>query len=353
VITNYGADGLRFTMIYIAPVGLDIRYSNKKCEIGRDFATKMWNVARFRLRYGPLSSGWLDVSPLASQNLRPDDRWMLARASAATAAVTGALERFDFHEVTHFLYEFVWSEFCDWYLESAKAVLNGGAEAERAVRLHVFDHVFSVILRLLHPVMPFITEELYHQLGYVAAADSIMQVAWPESQTTDDLARLGATPETVELVREKFDLVTAVRNVKAGYRIQNRKVDVIVVPADAGREQFLQQDPVALKAFLFADKVEIQRQYNAAGPNAVAVSQLGTAYLPLAGLIEVEAEIARLQKQETELEGWTSGIRQKLANESFVSRAPEAVVMQQRDKLRELTEQCERVRMQLRFLLPV
>jgi len=351
VMDTYGTDALRFTIIYIAPVGLDIRYSNEKCEIGRNFATKLWNAARFRMRQGGLSRGQEDLGDLRAADLRPDDRWVLARASAAAASVTAALERFDFHEIGHSLYEFVWNDFCGWYLESAKTVFNDGDEHARTVALRVFDHAFGTILRLLHPVMPFITEELYHQLGYVPENGSIMFGPWPQAWDAAALAGLGATPEQAEFVQEKFAAITAIRNVKANYQIPlTTRMDVVLVPADADRAAFLREDLVSLTGLAFASKVEVRDAFTPAGPCAVAVSAIGTVYVPLAGLIDVGAETLRLQKREQELQAFIGGIKRKLDNASFVSRAPEAVVAGERAKLADAEDQLARVTLQLQAL---
>ncbi|MFA5204417.1 MAG: valine--tRNA ligase [Lentisphaeria bacterium] len=351
VIATYGADALRFTIIYIAPVGQDIRYANEKCEIGRNFATKLWNVARFRQRFGTLSPEWRTLDGLDAAALRPDDAWILRRADDTVRGLTGALDRFDFHEYTHTLYEFVWSEFCDWYLESAKAVFNGGDEAAKAAVLRVFDHVLSQVLRLLHPVMPFLTEELWRQIGFGAPGEFLVNTAWPAPDATGALDRLGATADTAARVREKFELVSAIRNVKANYKLSlTTRVKVVLVPADAARGDFLRRDLASLQALAFAESAELCDRFDTAGagPCAAAVGAAGTAYVPLAGLIDVAAETARLEKQAAELHKFISGIEGKLGNPGFVSRAPEAVVAGERTKLADAQEQLRRVTLQLR-----
>ena len=198
-IEEYGADALRYTMIYLAPMGVDIRYDNKKCETGRNFANKVWNAARFRQMQGDLSPNWNDLDGVDAANLRPDDKWILARISETVASATKNLADFDFHAYALELYEFIWNEFCDWYVESAKSAFYSDDEGRKAATLSIFDHVFSRILRILNPVMPFITEELYHSLGYVEEADTIMVAQWPEAED------FGVDSETAELVKEKFE----------------------------------------------------------------------------------------------------------------------------------------------------
>jgi valyl-tRNA synthetase len=351
VVNTYGADALRFTIIYIAPVGQDIRYSNEKCEIGRNFANKIWNAVRFRLRQGPLSPDWETLAGLRASGLRPDDRWILARLNAAVRATTRGLERFRFNDVARTLYEFIWNEFCDWYLESAKAVFNSDDAAQKAGTLRVFDHVMGTFLRLLHPIMPFVTEELYHQMGFVEPGGSIMTASWPKPFPAPTAKRLGATEETVRRAAARFELVRSVRNVRAKYLIPDgRRIDVVIVPTDAATGTFLAEDTVSLQSLLYASAIDIRADGQPEGPCGVAVSDLGTAYVPLAGVIDLEAERTRLRKQQDETTGFLASCQRKLANESFVNKAPKEVVERERARLAELEERLGRVREQLASL---
>jgi valyl-tRNA synthetase len=351
VVGTYGADALRFTIIYIAPVGQDIRYSNEKCEIGRNFANKIWNAVRFRLRQGPLSPDWDTLTGLKAADLRPDDRWVLARLNATVRATTKGLENFRFNDVARVLYEFMWNEFCDWYLESAKAVFNSEDSALKARTLRVFDHVMGTFLRLLHPIMPFVTDELYHQMGFVDEAGSIMLTSWPKAFDARVAKRLGATEETVRRTEARFELIRSVRNVRAKYLIPDgRRIDVVVVPADEAAGAFLGEDLVSLQSLLYASAVEVRPAGQPEGPCGVAVSDLGTAYVPLAGVIDLEAERARLRKQQDETAGFIAACQKKLANENFVNRAPKDVVDRERARLGELEERLGRVREQLASL---
>jgi valyl-tRNA synthetase len=351
VIDTYGADALRFSMIYIAPSGQDIRYSNEKCEIGRNFANKIWNAARFRRHYGETSQNWDDLSDLSAADLRPDDQWILARLDSISTDITRALKAFGFHEMTHTLYEFVWNEFCGWYLESAKAVLNSDDEKGRATVLRVFDYAFSTCLRLLHPVMPFITEELYHHLGFIAEEESIMQTAWPEAMDEATVAKLGSTRKIVELVAAKFDLIRAVRNIRASYKVApGKKIDISIVATSEESKVFFQQDLLSLQTLLNASTVDICDAYTEEGPKGVAVSTLGTAYVPLAGLLDLEAERNRLNKQAAEVRAFMEKTQKKLANEKFVSRAPEQVVNREKSLLQEQKETLGRLQEQLEAL---
>ncbi|MDT8390297.1 MAG: valine--tRNA ligase [Lentisphaeria bacterium] len=351
VIATYGADALRFTMIYISPTGQDLRYSNEKCEIGRNFANKLYNAARFRAYHGDRTDQWDDLSDLGRSDLRPDDRWILARLNTAVQGATTALTGFHFHEMCHSLYEFVWNEFCDWYLESAKAVLNGDDDRARGTVLRVFDHTFSRILRLLHPVMPFITEELYHNLGFAGDEETVMRAAWPVPLAAEQAAAMGADEEIVSQVASKFDLIRNIRNVRSTYQIPpNQKIKVILVPADENAAAFLQEDPASLAALMTASEVTIATNYESSGSTGTAVGDLATAYLPLAGVVDIDAEKKRLRKQEAELLAFIEKAGKKLSNEKFVTNAPEKVIQLERDRLADLREKIARIRGRLESL---
>ncbi|MFW6414258.1 MAG: valine--tRNA ligase [Verrucomicrobiota bacterium] len=353
VMETYGADALRFTMVYISPMGQDLRYSNEKCEIGRNFANKMWNAVRFRRAQGGGTGDWQSLAGVTGDGLRADDKWIIARTDAAVSDITEHLKRFEFHDAGHAIYEFAWNEFCDWYIESAKAVLNEGEgdEALNKTVLHVFDWVLAALLRLLHPIMPFVTEELYHQAGFAGEDDSIMLAPWPESLAKDTRKQLEISEKIVSRVENKFDLIRQVRNIKADYQIPpTSKIPVIITPAAAEDKAFLEEDLVSLRNLLFATDVEIRDSYQPESATGTAVASIGTAYLPLADVIDVEAEKQRLKKQEDELLGMLEKTRKKLGNEQFLEKAPAEVVNRERERLEELNEKIDRLRRQRKML---
>ncbi len=347
VVKEYGADALRFTMIYISPIGQDIRYSNEKCKIGRNFATKLWNVVRFRLSQGKAPLGWPTLEGVNAAELRPDDQWILYELNETIKAVTSGLEGFRFDEVCRTIYEFIWNKFCDWYLESCKPALNGDGDAKGTLK--IFDYCLGVFLRLLHPVMPFITDELAHQMGFVADDDSIMKAQWPEPIADSVLAEFGATAEHADMTEAKCELIRAVRAMRASYNIPtNKPIDVIVTPANADGGEFLKRDSAALQSLLSASSLQICDAYKAEGPCGVAVSGIATAYIPLAGIIDLEGEKKKLLKQEDEIVKYLESIKKKLSNQNFVSHAPQAVVDAEKAKIVEFEEKLARVREQLK-----
>ena len=348
VVATYGADALRFTIIYIAPMGQDIRYDNKKCEIGRNFANKIWNVVRFRLQHGTAPADWQDLSGLKASELRPDDQWILARLNRITKTMTKDLAEFDFNDATKAIYDFIWNEFCNWYLESAKPALSAPAGTTCAT-LKVFDYCLGTFLKLLHPIMPFVTDELYHQMGFATSDDSIMMTEWPAAIPEDVLNAYGATQAAEDDAEAKFELIRAIRAVRANYGIATSKaLDMVVAPANDEMHEFLKRDEASFKALVNAGELKFVPGYQPEGPSGVAVSTAATAYIPLAGIVDLDAEKKRLEKQEAELAKYVGVVEKKLSNEKFVSKAPADVVAQERAKLAEAQEKLARVREQMK-----
>lgn len=350
VVKIYGADALRFTMIYITPLGQDIRYSNEKCEIGRNFANKIWNVVRFRLRQGKAQLGWPVLDGVAVSDLRPDDQWILFELNDAVKNITKGLETMRFDDVCRLLYEFIWNKFCDWYLESCKPALNAdSADAGAAATLKVFDYCLGTFLRLLHPFMPFITDELAHQMGFVAEEDSIMKAEWPVAMADDVMTEYGATAGHAALTEAKWDLIRSARALKASYQLPpSRQLDYVVVPASPEAAAFLRRDHIALQSLLAAANLNIEDTYKAEGPCGVAVSGMATVYVPLTGVVDLDAERAKLAKQEAEIVKYLDSVRKKLSNQNFVARAPQAVVDAEKAKIVEFEEKLARVREQMK-----
>ena len=327
VIAEYGADALRFSIVYIAPVGMDIRYSNEKCEIGRNFANKLWNACRFRQMQGP--SKVVETLPA---NLSADEKWMAAKLDAAAALIDAELEKFRFHTAAHALYDLVWSDFCDWFVEAEKLPMRaGGEEKERA--LAVLDWALFRILKLLHPFMPFITEELAHRMGLLAENELLMYQQLPTGENI-------AFDADAKLAEEKFELVKGGRFLRSNYNIPDgRKLKFHIKAADAAALEGLKAQFDSLKLLLNAEDIELTLETFDSAKNGAAPSKLCTAgiiSLPLAGLIDVEAEKVKLNKELADINKWIAGTAGKLKNERFVNSAPEQVVANARAQLAEL-----------------
>ena len=341
VIDKYGADALRFSIIYIAPVGTDIRYSNEKCEIGRNFANKLWNACRFRQMHGETTAGFKKLEGIELSQLTADERWIIARLDKAIKLTNRHLKNFSFHMATHDIYDFVWSEFCDWFIESSKVRIFGDEKAKLQA-LTVLDYVLFNILKLLHPFMPFITEEIAHQMGFVKESETIMLESYP----TSVIDTKNSDKKLIEKVEAKFELIRAGRNLRSSYNIApKKKLSYVIKTTDSNIAEFLGSETTVMKNMLNAEQLNINpagsKETDDLAPSIVTNS--GTIFLSLKGAVDVEAEKAKLTKQKKELEGWIKSSQAKLANERFVNSAPADVVNNARKHLKELEEKYETV----------
>ena len=348
VIEKYSADSLRFTMMQITSTGMDVYVNMDKFEIGRNFATKIWNAARFMqmqmeksepLDLHAIGSGELDLDVSL---LRADDRHMLAMCDKYVADITDHLEKYRLQDGALAIYDFVWNQFCDWYLEYAKLDLNGDDEKRRVQVLTLMNHVFSKALKLLHPYMPFLTEELWHQMGYGAEDETIMKAAWPKAYTAEQTAAWGVNDSVTEFVNAKRDMITAGRALRADYNIAPSKfVDYIIEAVDAETGAALEADIDCLKKMLRSENIEIAIGGERAMPGTLG--KLGTIYLPLEGLVDVDAEKARVTEEISKNQGFLKTVNAKLGNERFVNNAPADIVKQQQDRKVELEETLARL----------
>jgi valyl-tRNA synthetase len=342
VIAKYGADALRFSIIYIAPVGMDIRYSDEKCELGRNFANKIWNSARFRSMqnspvFKPISNSSIDAVPLSN-----DEKWIIGRLSAVAEAANGSMEGFRFHEAAHSLYEFVRGDFCDWFIESQKRLFANPEKKENALK--VFDFVFYEIIRLLHPFMPFVTEEIAHQLGYLSEDESIMRAEYPQAIAPDKLAGLGITEEKIRLVSAKFAIISAGRKLRSDYNLPpGKSLAYCIKPANKEIADFMRTESEMLTTFLRASDLVIELSFEPPDASPSSVTDFGTIYMPLKGIIDFDGEKTKLSKQKQELEGWIKGARAKLANDRFTSKAPPQVVDEVKAQLASMEEKLKTV----------
>ena len=331
LIAKYGADALRFGTMRSAPQGLDVLFDEKDVELGRNFCNKLWNACRFRQMQGGEVEGEINPALVTS-----DDKWIMRRLDQAIREVTTAFKAYRFTDATGALYRFFWSEFCDWYVESCKATFFGEDTARKANVLAVFDFVMGHTLRLFHPFLPFITEELWHGLGYSEdmpadqGGETIMTAHWPTALDEDFMTFYGLE-ETVDLlVDAKHQLVTAGRNLRTIGNIPfAKKVDYIFKPAgtlDSYEAEVIQN-------LLNAEGLEVNPDYAPRKGTPASRSALGELFLPLDGLIDVEAEKARLQGQLEKITKEIEKAGAKLNNPKFTERAPEDVLQEAKDRL--------------------
>ncbi len=348
LIAKYGADALRFGTMRSAPQGLDVLFDEKDVELGRNFCNKLWNACRFRQMQGGETEG--EINPVL---LTSDDKWILRRLDQAIREVTAGFEAYRFTDATGALYRFFWSEFCDWYVESCKATFFGEDAARKANVLAVFDFVMGHTLRLFHPFMPFITEELWHGLGYSEempadqGGETIMTAHWPAAFEDDFMAHYGLVDTVDQLVAAKHELVTAGRNLRAIGNIPfAKKVDYILKPAGA-------LDPYeaeVIQSLLNAEGLEVNPDYAPRRGTPTSRSALGELFLPLDGLIDLEAEKVRLEGQLQKFAKEIEKASAKLNNPKFTERAPEEVLQEAKDRLAEWQEKERQTRESIEYL---
>ena len=336
LINKYGADALRFGIMRSAPQGQDLLFDEQSVELGRNFCNKLWNACRFRQMQGGESEGEINTSRLTS-----DDKWILLKLDAAIREVTDALNNYKFNEAANTLYRFFWSEFCDWYLESAKAALNVEATDERTVArrtntLAVIDFALSNTLRLFHPFLPFITEELWHGMGFNGdlpkeqGGDTIMFARWPKAfdQEMKDFYALDDC--YLERVEAKHELVRQGRNLRSEARIAaNKKVHFVLKPTDG----LPPHDINVIKILLNAERFEVNPEFQAGKGTARTITPLGELFLPLEGLIDVTAERSRLQKELEKVRSEIEKVSQKLSNPNFTQKVPPQVLAEHQQRL--------------------
>jgi valyl-tRNA synthetase len=335
VIDQFSADALRFSLLMITATGQDVFLSTDKFEIGRNFGTKIWNAARFMQMHRtqePLDVRALKLSP---ERWSADDWHIVAKSEDAAKAAEECLERFRFNDYALAVYEFLWHEYCDWYIEYAKQVLYGSDEERRAEVLRVMHYVFSRALRLLHPLMPFLTEELWHGMGYGADDETIMTAEWPSWR--DSLLRTMAEPH-VAYVDRKHELVRAGRTLRADHEVPpGQKVDFVLKPAGDGDAARLRAEAPFVATLLKASALRVEEDFAPPQPMPHAMTALGVLYMPRSG-VDPAAEAAKLDAQLAEVATELDKVGKLLANENFVRKAKPEVVEMQQARQRELEE---------------
>ncbi len=339
VIEKYGADTLRFMLITGNTPGNDMRFYWERVEGTRNFANKIWNASRFALMN---MEGYDKDAELAPYTLA--DKWILSRLQDTVKDVTGLLERFELGEAGRAIYDFIWSEVCDWYIEIAKPRLyNKEAASERATAQHVLATVLVSAMKLLHPYMPFITEEIYQCLPH--EAESIMISKWPvaDEKLID--------PEAERGMNAIMDSIKAIRNMRAEVNANpGKKIPAIMLVSEDLREVVAHNDSY-IKLLGGIDNLELRPLNGEKPENAMAAVVTGIeVYLPLAGLIDVEKETQRLSKELAAMEKDLQRAGGKLNNAGFLAKAPEDVIAKERAKYEELSGKIEAVKKRMAYL---
>ncbi len=323
IIRDYGADSLRFSLVTGTSAGNDMRYQQKKVEAARNFCNKVYNATRFVL----MNLGEGAVGEVDLDSLDMADKWILDRTNANIREVTANLDGFDLNLAAQKIYDFIWTEFCDWYIELAKPRLNGEDEKAKANVRAILVRVLRDSLKLLHPFMPFITEELY--LNLPGAEETIMRAAWPNVDAALEF------PEEAKAMESVMDLIRSIRNIRAEMGVPpSRKANIVLVAHDA-------KDAPALEACIpyilklgGAEAARVQFDKAGVAKDAVsAVSELAEAFIPLADLVDLDKERERMNKEAERLRGEIARGEAKLANEGFTAKAPAKVIEEERAKL--------------------
>jgi len=363
IIDSHGADAMRFTLLNMTTQTQDVRMpvehvtladgrtvnTSQKFDIGRNFANKLWNAARFALMN--LEGG---APCVAADQLEFEDRWILSRRNRAVRAVSEGLRAFRFNDAAHAVYDFAWHDFCDWYLEIVKPRL-AGAESGGQARA-VLALVLDSILRLLHPFMPFVTEELWQHLGEAVPArgvgegaelpENIIVAHWPQVRPELDAPKLESDMESVQ------SIIRAVRNIRSKAGINARDpLEVLVASTEAATRDAIEANRSFVEHLGNISKLSVAESIPKPKHSAAEVVGRTEVFVPLEGLIDLGAERSRLEKKLGEVRSKLDGVRRKLGNESFTTKAPAEVVERERSKAADLEAQAEALERNLAELL--
>ena len=333
IIEQYGADALRLTLITGNAPGNDMRYSEKKIIASRNFANKVWNASRFML----MNIEKADLSNVSLADLTPADKWILSKANSLVKEVTDNMEKYDFGVAVAKLNDFIWEEFCDWYIEMVKPRLYNEEDTTKAAALFTLKKVLTISLKLLHPYMPFITEEIFCSLQ--DEEESIMVSEWPVFEEEFDFK---AEENEVEMIK---NAVRNIRNLRADMNVPpSKKASVYVVSEKEEVRRVFEDSKVFFATLGYASEVHVQADKAGIAEDAVStVIPDAVIYMPFAELVDVEKEIARLEKEAGRLEGEIKRAKGMLSNERFVSKAPAAKVEAEKEKLEKYTAMAAQV----------
>ncbi len=322
IIDEYGADALRFTLATGNSPGNDMRFSDDKVKASRNFANKLWNAARFVLMY--LGEGY--QYPGLPEKLALEDKWIISKVNTLAKDVTANLEKFELGVAIQKLYDFIWDVFCDWYIEISKIRLQSGEDADTAKAVLVY--VLTDILKLLHPFMPFITEEIYQAIPH--DTESVMISKWPEY---DENLNFASEEQQVEKIMQA---VRAIRNRRAEMNIPpSRKAAVFVETDDADTFCYGTE---FIKRLAYASEVTVSGAFEDLGNIVTVITDSAKIFIPMGELVNFEAERKRLQKELAAAQDKLDFINKKLSNPGFVNKAPEKVVNQNREDAAKLEE---------------
>ena len=339
VIDKYGADALRLTLVTGNAPGNDMRFYWERVESSRNFANKIWNASRFIM----MNLDKAEVGVSMPDNLTKADKWILAKVNTLAKEVTDNMENYDLGVAVQKIYDFIWEEFCDWYIEMVKPRLYNDEDLTKSAALWTLKTVLINSLKLLHPYMPFITEEIFCNLS---DEESIMISSWPvynEEWAYDEECR------AVEIIKEA---VRGIRNTRAQMNVPpSRKATVYVVSEDAKIRDIFADGEVFVKTLAYAEHLIVACDKTGIDEDAVAVLIPNAAiYMPFSDLVDIDKEIKRLKDEEKRLVGELARVNGMLSNEKFISKAPEAKIAEEKEKLAKYTTMMEQVKERIAHL---
>ena len=338
IIDQYGADALRLTLMTGNAPGNDMRFYMERVEASRNFANKVWNASRFIM----MNLEKAEVpETIDTKDLTGADKWILSKVNTLAKEVTDLLDKYELGIAVQKVYDFIWEEFCDWYIEMVKPRLYSETDTTKAAALWTLKTVLGNALKLLHPYMPFITEEIYCTL--CPEEESIMISKWPEYAEEWNFQKEEQEVETIK------EAVRAIRNVRTGMNVPpSKKAQVYVVSEDEEVRGIFENGRIFFATLGYASEVHVQADKAGIGEDAVsAVIHKAVIYMPFAELVDIEKEIERLKKEEERLTKELARVNGMLGNEKFVSRAPQAKIDEEKGKLKKYSEMMEQVKERL------
>ncbi|ENL6204154.1 valine--tRNA ligase [Staphylococcus pseudintermedius] len=323
VIDQYGADSLRYFLATGSSPGHDLRYSTEKVESVWNFINKIWNAARFSLMNIGDSFKFEDIN--LSSDLSVADQWILTRLNETIDTVTQLSDKYEFGEVGRVLYNFIWDEFCDWYIEMSKIPMNGDDEVQKNVTRSVLSYALDRIMRLLHPFMPFVTEHIWQNLPH--EGESIVTSAWP----TVDASLV--FEESKDVIEQLVEIIKAVRQSRLEVNTPlSKEIPIKIQAKNETIQQLLKTNQHYLERFCNPSTLEIETQIDIPDKAMTTVVAAGEVILPIEGLIDMDKELERLEKDLQKWQKELDRVNKKLSNENFVNKAPEHVINEEKEK---------------------
>ena len=341
VIDEYGADSLRYFLATGSSPGHDLRYSTEKVESVWNFINKIWNAARFSLMNIGEDFKVEDID--LSGNLSLADQWILTRLNETISTVTELSEKYEFGEVGRALYNFIWDEFCDWYIEMSKIPMNGEDESQKQTTRSVLSYVLDKIMKMLHPFMPFVTETIWQSLPH--HGETIVKASWP---TVDQALIFNESKQTME---QLVEIIKSVRQSRVEVNTPlSKAIPILIQTKDEKIKQTLMDNISYLHKFCNPSQLTIDTEIEIPEKAMTSVVVAGKVVLPLEGLIDMDKEIARLEKELDKLQSELDRVDKKLSNENFVNKAPEKIINEEKEKQQHYQEKYNGVKSRIEQL---